>query len=289
MCEQDKICANCDSKLTSDEKFCHNCGQKTDELNLKFKHFISDLISDSFNLDSKIFISLKLLLFSPTVLTKEFLHGRRTKYIPPVRLYLIISLIYFFLVSLNISSNKHDAIVADDVVATDSISLVGASKHDDLIELNIEDREAMSSFDIFVERKLKALNSDIGYLKFMENMKKAISTGMFVLLPAIAFIFFLLFYRNSYYIQHLVFTLHLQSIIFIIASVFIILEYTADTSWFFVAEVAIMLSYTFIWIKRFYELSAWKTIWKLSLFYTLLLAILSFHIVVLFIYSAVFI
>ena len=289
MCEQDRVCVNCDSELRDDEKFCHNCGQKTDEPNLKFKHFISDLMSASFNLDSKIFLSLKLLLFKPAVLTKEFLGGKRTKYITPIRLYLVISLMYFFLVSLNISNNENEAIVADDAIAADSVTQVEANKHDDLIDLNIEDRETMSSFDLFLEKKINALNSDIGYLKFMENMKKAISTGMFVLLPAIAFIFFLLFYRNSYYIQHLVFTLHLQSIIFIIASVFIILEYMADTSWFFVAEVAIMLSYTFIWVKKFYEISVRKTIWKLSLFYTMLFILLSFHIIVILIYSAILI
>jgi len=289
MCEQDRICVNCDSKLRDDEKFCHNCGQKTDEPNLKFKHFISDLMSASFNLDSKIFLSLKLLLFKPAVLTKEFLGGKRTKYITPIRLYLVISLVYFFLVSINVSSNENEAIVADEAIATDSVTQVEANKHDDLIDLNIEDSETMSSFDLFVKQKVNALNSDIGYLKFMENMKSAISTGMFVLLPAIAFIFFLLFYRNSYYIQHLVFTLHLQSIIFIIASVFIILEYMVDTSWFFTVEVTIMLSYTFIWVKKFYEISVRKTIWKLSLFYTMLFVLLLFHIVVLFIYSAAFI
>ncbi len=44
---------------------------------------------------------LKLLLFSPAFLTSEYLKGRHKKYISPIRIYLIISLIYFFTLSIS--------------------------------------------------------------------------------------------------------------------------------------------------------------------------------------------
>ena len=45
--------------------------------------------------DSRLWRTLAALLLRPGYLTREFLAGRRARYLPPVRLYLVISLVFF--------------------------------------------------------------------------------------------------------------------------------------------------------------------------------------------------
>ena len=51
---------------------------------------------------------------------------------------------------------------------------------------------------------------------------------MFFLIPLTAFIFYLMFRKNTYYIQHLVFVLHLQSVIFILLIFFNLVKLFLD-------------------------------------------------------------
>lgn len=50
------------------------------------------------NLDGKVALTVRDLLLHPGRLTREYLAGRRARYLPPVRLYLLAS-VAFFLVS----------------------------------------------------------------------------------------------------------------------------------------------------------------------------------------------
>lgn len=60
-----------------------------------FKQFILDFLGDYFTFDSLIIRSFKPLLFNPGFLTNEFLAGRRVHYIPPLRMFIFISIIFF--------------------------------------------------------------------------------------------------------------------------------------------------------------------------------------------------
>ena len=61
-----------------------------------FKHFLNDY----FTFDSKIFRSIRPLFSKPGFLTLEYLSGRRVRYIPPLRLFIFSSIIFFLLLSL---------------------------------------------------------------------------------------------------------------------------------------------------------------------------------------------
>jgi len=55
-----------------------------------------DFLDYLFNLDSKLYRTLKGLLFKPGFLSKEFVLGKRVHYVLPVKLYVVISVIFFF-------------------------------------------------------------------------------------------------------------------------------------------------------------------------------------------------
>lgn len=68
--------------------------------------FIKHFLSDYFAFDSKIVRSFGPLLFKPGFLTSEFLAGRRVSYIPPLRMYIFVSIVFFLLLSLKSDSGS---------------------------------------------------------------------------------------------------------------------------------------------------------------------------------------
>jgi len=275
-------CTNCNYEVGDNDNFCSNCGQKTDEASLKIKYFIKDFLSANFNIESKISQTLKLLIFHPAKLTTEFIAGRKAKYISPIRLYLVISLVYFFIVSLDLTNN--DSQTQQEIVSTDSIN-TAINTNDELINLTLDDEETMSNFEKLIAKKIKFLNSENGIYKFKQNFRESIPKGMFLLLPLIALILLLLFYKDTYYIQHFVFTLHLQSLIFIIASFSLLLEFFISLEYVIWPELILMYLLTFVWVKRFYNLSNKRTFWKLVLFYILLAILFLIHLSLLMVYN----
>ena len=91
--EETTVCRNCGAALVG--VYCADCGQKAGPPNPSFRHLWHDLSEELFHLDGKIVESVRLLLFKPGFLTREYVDGRRARYVTPLRLYLIFSVVYF--------------------------------------------------------------------------------------------------------------------------------------------------------------------------------------------------
>ncbi|WP_439100782.1 DUF3667 domain-containing protein [Congregibacter sp.] len=90
-------CRNCDTPL--DGPYCHHCGQREGRGDLHFQEAVTDILGDVFTLDSRIWRTLFSLIFRPGFLSAEFNAGRRMRYMPPFRLYIIVSFILFLTLS----------------------------------------------------------------------------------------------------------------------------------------------------------------------------------------------
>lgn len=86
-------CANCGQPLAG--RYCANCGQKAVALNPTLHDFLHDLTHELLHVDGKIFQSVRLLLTRPGYLSREWFEGRRARYVTPIRLYLIFSVLFF--------------------------------------------------------------------------------------------------------------------------------------------------------------------------------------------------
>jgi hypothetical protein len=82
-------CLNCTTSLQSDFHFCPKCGQKVDTHRLNVKHLSHDIIHYFTHADKSIFRLVWLLLKQPGVTVREYLHGMRKRYFPPVNFFLI--------------------------------------------------------------------------------------------------------------------------------------------------------------------------------------------------------
>jgi len=96
--EKTSTCSNCHAPL--DGPFCGQCGQ---EVNSTLKYFwsvILHILDDIFSFDSRAKRTLIPLLTKPGFLTQEYFDGKRVLYVPPLRLYLFISIIFFLSLKL---------------------------------------------------------------------------------------------------------------------------------------------------------------------------------------------
>ncbi|HWX17428.1 MAG TPA: DUF3667 domain-containing protein [Chthoniobacterales bacterium] len=87
-------CENCGAQLSG--KYCAQCGQPAIDYRRSFRHVIVDVLDSFLNWDSKFFATIALLIVKPWQLTNDFLAGKRVRYVHPLRLYLLASILFFF-------------------------------------------------------------------------------------------------------------------------------------------------------------------------------------------------
>ncbi len=89
-------CENCGAALTG--RYCAQCGQAAVDYHRSFGTLVADAADAFLNLDERFLKTFALLLFKPWRLTNEFLAGRRQRYVHPLRLYLLASVAFFFVI-----------------------------------------------------------------------------------------------------------------------------------------------------------------------------------------------
>jgi len=92
---KEKNCLNCGTAVIG--KYCHVCGQENIEPKESVGHLISHFFSDITHFDGKFFISLKDLILKPGFLSNEYMIGKRSSYLNPIRMYLFTSFIFFLI------------------------------------------------------------------------------------------------------------------------------------------------------------------------------------------------
>lgn len=92
-------CTNCNHTLADFYNFCPVCGQENHSYRISFWQLVKDFFSNYFALDSKLSRTVKPFFVKPGELTLQYMNGKRASYANPVRLYLVISLFYFLILS----------------------------------------------------------------------------------------------------------------------------------------------------------------------------------------------
>ena len=95
----ESYCLNCNELLPESAWYCPSCGQKNNDGKISIREFLIEIADALFNIDSKLFRTLKYL-FIPGKLTNEYFIGRRKRYAHPFRLFLFTGIIFFTIVSI---------------------------------------------------------------------------------------------------------------------------------------------------------------------------------------------
>jgi len=86
-------CLNCGIRLKG--QYCGTCGQRSRSRLISLWELVSDAFGDLLELDSRLWQTLIPLMNRPGQLTHDYLQGRRARYMPPFRMYLVLSLLFF--------------------------------------------------------------------------------------------------------------------------------------------------------------------------------------------------
>ena len=270
------ICPNCATTITG--PFCARCGQAQKNINRPIWAMIAELFDDLFQLDSRLSRTLYALVFKPGRITVEYLAGRRAGYIPPVRLYLVISFLFFvilpFLGLSHTSNEAEDASLAEEepiveitiaespLVENQSSEQVEAAEAEavgdststiDLGFLTPEENEALMRILKEQFRKAIALYEDDPE-EASSRLLELISIMMFFLLPVFAGclkIFYL--GKNRYYAKHLLLVVHNHCFLYIGLSVQELLNLTRGSDYALVADFSNFIIY--LWLAIYFYMS----------------------------------
>jgi hypothetical protein len=92
-------CPNCNELLWG--QYCASCGQRARVRMITFWELLKDAGDLLASLDSRIWRTLGLLMFRPGRLTLDYLQGKRARFVPPMRLFIATTLVFFFIATLN--------------------------------------------------------------------------------------------------------------------------------------------------------------------------------------------
>ncbi|HWA25287.1 MAG TPA: DUF3667 domain-containing protein [Lacunisphaera sp.] len=92
-------CENCGTRLAG--PYCHQCGQHDFDVHQSLRHLFLEAVDTLFNIEGRFFRSLFTLMFRPGVLTAEFNAGKRIVQMPPFRLYIFVSFLFFLVIFLD--------------------------------------------------------------------------------------------------------------------------------------------------------------------------------------------
>lgn len=101
-----RACENCGAELLGDH--CYACGQPVKGLVRHFSSILGDFADSVFTLDTRLPRTLWPLFARPAFLTCEYFAGRRVRYVSPVRLFVFLTIVTFFIAQLTVSFGDDD-------------------------------------------------------------------------------------------------------------------------------------------------------------------------------------
>jgi hypothetical protein len=285
-------CLNCGSEVLG--KFCQNCGQENIETRENFFHVFGHFISDYLHFDSKFFRSLIPLFTKPGYLTKQYWEGKRVRYIHPLRLFFFITII--FMISTSYFYNrfgdemKRSIIHGDTVLAKlDTAYLLTLPDSEKIARPGMRDTMTVAELRESIITETRQINKmHSGVDKIFKNLKYV----TFLLLPVYALIFKLLFIRRkSFYVDHLVYVMHLQTFVYFFFGILLLLPFVIPISLELLRQIALFVIFVYIGLSlhRLYKQKWWKTILKSFLATAMLFFITVLTIILTAVVDAIFI
>lgn len=262
-------CANCNAPLTG--SYCAACGQRHEPHIHSLWEFINEAAESVTHADSRVWRTLWPLLTKPGLLTQEFLAGRRARYLPPFRLYLVLSVLFFLIAAMG-----HGSAALVQVSSTDDgppqIGIVkldppahqpaGASAAEEPAAAPAEKAQTRSSTsetrsftsespeqradrlcndgtwglfarDYFEPRVRETCRRIVtdGGRSLAEALFHNIPRGLILLLPLLALVMRGMYWKR-HYVEHLLFFVHTHAFTFLFLTLFVLALRLLPFTWF---------------------------------------------------------
>ncbi len=241
--QQSDTCITCGTELIGN--FCTQCGEKklNPSKDYSIGKFLEQTVDAFTHFDSKFLRSFKALLLKPGFLTSEFIRGKRTPYMKPVQIYLVATILFYFIFPTN--STFYSSV-------------------DNMTDGNILNYEVSKA----VQRKMATDSTSMRLVVKGVNEEAAHKSKafLFLIIPFWGVCFYLLFRKSiSFLVPHVVLAVHNLSFF-----ILLFLLYLAIFSVFghnlgeleLIPLMIIFFIYMFISIRKVYRENAVRSIMK---------------------------
>lgn len=264
--------------------FCPNCGQEAATGAPRAWDMIYEFLTRNVLERGKLWRTLWTLVRYPGALTVAFLDGRRQSFIRPVRLYFSLSLLYFFMIFLQMDQVERE--VRDNFGK--GMEWGKARAEQALAPLPPEANESLRKDQVF-SALLKGLRTRLPVGRLRQHAQQFLDLSaeervvritrgmvqqapkiMFMLLPVFALWLQLLFFRRKIpYGAHLLVSVHHHSLLFLMALAGLLLpgllgEMPGLLAWLLLLPA----------LRRVYECGWWSASWRWMVLSVLYLAVL---------------
>ena len=295
-------CANCAAPLSG--PYCSQCGQHSHESSRSVGALFHDAWHVVTHVDGRFWQTMSALAFRPGRLTREYFAERRARYLPPVRLYLVLSVLFFAVAStghhsrgifLDPDEPGSQATPADPASAAEAAkvkqevaaALKAAKARGAPVDADDEAGGVGFRMDA---AKCDKVYSDWRWLEqplrdfcrrnvidhgraFSAALVASIPKMMFVFLPLMALVMLLIYWwPRHYYVEHLVFFLHTHAAIFLLLLVELLLARLGGlvprlewaVPWLKFAGFLYSLWYVYRAMRVYYGQGRWLTLTKIA-------------------------
>ena len=242
------VCANCGAHLTGN--YCATCGQPA-HVHRTLGHMVEEFLHGLLHFDTRAWRTIPMLVFRPGTLTRDYIHGKRAKFISPLAIYLLSVFTMFAVFAftggepIKMDDRTPEAVVAE-VLATeeavpepaapetagvkvdgDAADVHKADEGDDVFE---EIKQAYEAGKInvntpfpYLDKKLKHKleNPELAFYKIQNAAYKF----AFLLVPiSLPLVWLLFFWKRGFtlfdHTVYILYSLSYVSLLFIVMAVF---------------------------------------------------------------------
>ncbi len=257
-------CANCGAEITG--AYCSTCGQPA-HVHRTLGHMVEEFLHGLLHFDTRAWRTLPMLVFRPGALTRDYIHGKRARYISPLAIFLLAVFTMFVVFAFAggqagfVEADKNAPVVAFNKQAAkvegDPESMyeaISKAARDGDFVVNT----GWADFDKKVRHKLE--NPELAVYKFQNAAYKF----AFLLAPiSLPFVWLLFFWKRGLtlfdHTVYILYSLSFVSLLFIVTSLM--------ANWPPLAEFAPLLLLTipvhaFFQMKGGYSLGWFSALWR---------------------------
>jgi len=232
-------CRNCGAPLAT--AFCGECGQRAIDPDPTLREFVHELAEQFLQWDGRIASSFRLLVLRPGALTLEYFAGRRARYLSPLRLYLLCSVLYFFVSAL---TPRAPTVVRSGRDVSTQIGPIVIKENDSTSTIAALDTLAADGRWVGRVWGRHFGNAMRHRGELTTRLASAIPKTMFVLVPFFAALVALVHWRNGRrYPQHLAFALHLHAVLFLALSLTLVHRFTTSTPLLLLVQLPVLAGF----------------------------------------------
>ena len=299
-------CANCGTALNG--PFCSNCGQRASDLHRPIWWIFGEFLDSVFGYDSRTFRTIWLLFAEPGEFTRQYIDGKRASLLPPFRLFVIATLLFFVTLQLTdlaiVAFKVRQANAAEMSAVAVNVQLPGEVRKTKApytvvdmdffvparsiqhVTLTSEQKREILQPSTEIEIEAKTADPDeLNWVRWVQTKLDRVSKGyeraladpiklnaplnlwlprlMLVLVPVFALLLAVMHWVPRVYLaEHLVFSVHVHTVVFVALSLTAIAVAMVGASDFLWGVWLILMVYLWMAMYRVYGRSWWLTTLK---------------------------